>query len=241
MASAEIQVATFDCYGTLVDWEGGAGSFLYQLALRRGDADPGPGWALRERWEAIQFELLQPPYRPYKEILVESVHRWTAERGYPWDNGDGEALVRAMRSWQPFPDTRPALLQAKARGVRLVIVSNTDRDIIEHTLRHLAVPFDDVITAQDCGVYKPSRSVFEQALARVGESPEQVLHVAFGFKYDIAPAQAIGCRTAWVNRFMEARPGPAIPDYEWRDLWGLAELVGGPGPVPPWDAPATAR
>jgi 2-haloacid dehalogenase len=241
MASAEIRVATFDCYGTLVDWEGGAGSFLYQLALRRGDRDPGPGWALRDRWEGLQFDLLQGQYRSYKEILVGSLHQWTAERGYPWYDADGEALVRAIRSWQPFPDTRPALLQAKAQGLRLVIISNTDHDIIEHTLRHLALPFDDVITAQDCRAYKPARTVFEQALARIGEPPESILHVAFGFKYDIAPAQSVGCRAAWVNRFVEARPGPARPDYEWRDLWGLAELVGGAGPVPPSDAPSTVR
>jgi 2-haloalkanoic acid dehalogenase type II len=241
MESAGIRVATFDCYGTLVDWEGGAGSFLYQLALRHGDQNPGSGWALRDRWEAIQFSLLQDTYRPYKEILAESLHRWTDERGYRWDDAEGEALVRSMRSWQPFPDTRPALLQAKAAGLKLVIISNTDRDIIEHTLRHLAIPFDDVVTAQDCQAYKPSQRVFEQALATLGEAPEHILHVAFGFKYDIAPAQAIGCRAAWVNRFVEARPGPAVPDFEWRDLWGLAELVGGAGPVPPNDAPATAR
>src|SRR5438045_954626 len=84
-------------------------------------------------------------YRPYKQILAESVRLWVAERGYRWDDADGEAIVRAIRSWQPFPDTRPALLQARAQGLRLVIISNTDRDIIEHTLRHLAVPFDAII------------------------------------------------------------------------------------------------
>jgi 2-haloalkanoic acid dehalogenase type II len=241
MAGADIRVATFDCYGTLVDWEGGSAGFLYQLALRHGDSDPGPGSGLRERWEALQFGLLQRPYRPYKEILAESLKLWSDERGYSWDDADGDALVTSMRSWQPFPDTRPALLQAKAQGVRLVIISNTDRDIIEHTLRHLAVPFDDVITAQDCGAYKPSRAVFEQALARIGEAPQNILHVAFGFKYDIGPAQEMGCQTAWVNRFTEAKPGPAQPDYEWRDLWGLAELLGGPGPVPPHNSPGTAR
>jgi 2-haloacid dehalogenase len=241
MADAVFRVATFDCYGTLVDWEGGAGGFLYQLALKHGDNNADPGWAMRERWEALQFELLQDRYRPYKEILVESLRLWTAERGYSWDDADGEALIRSMRSWQPFPDTRPALLQAKAQGLKLVIISNTDRDIIEHTLRHLAVPFDDVITAQDCGAYKPARTVFEQALARIGEPPEAILHVAFGFKYDIAPAQSVGCKAAWVNRFVEARPGPAMPEYEWRDLWGLAELVGGAGPIPPSSGPATAR
>ena len=226
MRAAEMRVATFDCYGTLVDWEGGAGAFLYDLALRNGDPRPEPGWALRERWEAIQFELIQGEYRPYREILAESLRRWVAERGYPWDEADGAALVRSMRSWQPFPDTRPALRRARAAGLRLVIISNTDRDIIEHTLRHLDVPFDDVITAEDCRAYKPALTVFEQALARVGEPPEQILHVAFGFKYDIGPARRLGCRTAWVNRHAVAAPGHEQPDYVWRDLWGLAELVG---------------
>lgn len=241
MSGLDVRVATFDCYGTLVDWEGGAGSFLYQIALRNGDTSLEPGWALRDRWEAIQFDLLGGPYRPYKQILAESLRLWVAERGYRWHDADGEAIVRAIRSWQPFPDTRSALLQARAQGLRLVIISNTDRDIIEHTLRHLAVPFDDVIVAEDCRAYKPARTVFEQALARIGEPPESILHVAFGFKYDIAPAQSIGCRAAWVNRFVEARPGPDQPEYEWRDLWGLAELVGGAGPVPPSDGPASSR
>jgi 2-haloacid dehalogenase len=230
MSTNPLRVATFDCYGTLVDWEGGAATFLYDLALRQDEPTLLPGRLLRSRWEALQFELIQGRYRPYKEVLVESLRAWMTERGYPWNPAEGEALVRSMRSWQPFPDTRPALIEAKAQGLRLVIISNTDRDIIEHTLRQLEVRFDDVITAEDCGAYKPSLTVFEQALARVSEPPEQVLHVAFGFKYDIGPAQQLGCRTAWVNRHREAVPGPAQPDYVWRDLWGLAELVDGASP-----------
>ncbi|MDI3341360.1 MAG: haloacid dehalogenase type II [Sphaerobacter sp.] len=227
-----MRVATFDCYGTLIDWEGGAGSFLYALALRLGDPNPEPGPALRERWEALQFDLLAGEYRPYKEILAESLRRWMAERGYPWGPAYGEELVRAMRSWQPFPDTRPALLQARAAGLRLVILSNTDRDIMAHTLRHLDVPFDQVIVAEDVGAYKPSERGFRYALERIGEPPERILHVAFGFKYDIGPAQRLGFRTAWINRHVEAAPGAERPDFVWRDLWGLAEFVGGPGPVP---------
>jgi 2-haloalkanoic acid dehalogenase type II len=222
-----IRVATFDCYGTLIDWEGGAAAFLYDLALRRGDPNPEPGWALRERWEAIQFELVQGPYQPYKAILAESLRRWCEERGFTWDDAEGEALVRAMRSWQPFPDTRPALKRAKETGLRLVILSNTDRDIIAHSLRHLEVPFDDVITAEDCGSYKPSPNNFERTLARIGEPPDRILHVAFGFKYDIGPAQRLGFRTACVNRHAEPAPGAERPDHVWRDLWGLPELAGG--------------
>lgn len=234
------RVATFDCYGTLVDWEGGAASFLYQLALRNGDADPGPGQALRDRWETLQFELVDGPYRPYKAILAASLEAWCVERGYRYAPAEGEALVAAMRSWQPFPDTRPALRQARAAGLRLVIVSNTDRDIMAHTLRQLELPFDDVIVAEDCRAYKPADAVFEQALARIGAPPEDVLHVAFGFKYDIGPAQRHGMGTAWVNRHVEAAPGPEAPDFTWRDLWGLAALTGGPGPEAT-GGPATRR
>ena len=219
-------IATFDCYGTLIDWEGGFGSFLYDRALRAGVDELVPGRELRERFEAIQFELIQGDYRPYKEVLAESLRRLCAERGWPFDEReDGAAVVRAMRSWQPFPDTRPALRRTRAAGVRLMIVSNTDRDIMEHTLRQLEVPFDDVQVAEDVGAYKPSDAVFRRALERIGEPPERVLHVAFGFKYDIGPAERAGMRTAWINRHQEPPPAGAGCDHEWRDLWGLASLA----------------
>jgi 2-haloalkanoic acid dehalogenase type II len=219
------RLATFDCYGTLIDWEGGVGSFLYGIALRDGDADPPNGREMRERWEAIQFDLLQGDYMPYKRVLAESLRAWAEERGYSVTDEDGEAFVRAMRGWQPFPDTRPALTRVRDAGMRLAIISNTDRDIIEHSLKHLEVPFDDVITAEECGAYKPSETVFRQALERFGEDPSDIVHVAFGFKYDIGPAQRLGCRTAWVNRHVEAAPGEERPDHEWRDLWGLADYA----------------
>ncbi|MEA2443473.1 MAG: 2-haloacid dehalogenase [Thermoleophilales bacterium] len=222
------RVATFDCYGTLVDWEGGAGAFLYSLCLRHGDPAPPPGRVLRERWEAIQFEIVHgAEYRPYKQVLADSLRAWMEERDLEWDPVEGDALVRSMRSWQPFPDTRPALTRAREAGLRLVILSNTDRDIIEHSLRHIEVPFDDVITAEDVGAYKPADIVFQTALERIGEPPEDILHVAFGFKYDLPPAERAGMQTAWVNRHAERAPGDARRDYEWRDLWGLAELAEG--------------
>ena len=218
-------IATFDCYGTLIDWEGGLGVFLYGLALRHGDAELVPGRELRERFEAIQFELIQGDYTPYKQVLAESLRRFCGERGWPYEAADAEALVRSMRSWQPFPDVRPALSRVRAAGVRLMIVSNTDRDIIEHSLRHLEVPFDAVQVAEDVSAYKPRDEVFAAALDRIGEPPERVLHVAFGFKYDIGPAARAGMRTAWVNRHQEAPPGGEPYDNEWRDLWGLVSLA----------------
>ena len=220
------KVATFDCYGTLVDWEGGIGAFLYALLLREGVDEPPPGRELRERWETIQFELIQGPYKPYKEILGEATLAWCREFGVPDRDAYAEAIVGSIRAWQPFPDTRPALTRVREAGVRLVILSNTDRDIISHSLKQIGVPFDQVVVAEDVGAYKPAVANFERVLAEVGEDPAEVLHVAFGFKYDIGPAKLVGMRTAWVNRHQEALPDPnTVPDHEWKDLWGLAELA----------------
>jgi len=215
---------TFDCYGTLIDWEGGLGAFLYDYALRCRD-DRANGRELRERWEAIQFEVIAGEYRRYADVLADSLRLLAGERGWPYSDDDGKALARSMRSWQPFPDTGPALRAAHEAGLRLVIVSNTDRDIIEHSLKHIEAPIDDVVTAEDVGSYKPGPAHFERALEVIGEPAERILHVAFGFKYDIGPAQQLGFRSAWVNRRGEPKPGPADPDLEWRDLWGLADLA----------------
>jgi 2-haloalkanoic acid dehalogenase type II len=225
VARDAIDVCTFDCYGTLIDWDGGLGTFLYDLALRHDEPEPPNGRGLRERWEAIQFDLIQGPYRRYEEILAGSLRLLCAERGYAWDPAEGAALARSMRSWQPFKDTKPALTRLREAGIRLVIISNTDEAIIAHSLRHLEVPIDDVITAESCGAYKPSARVFEQARARVGAADDRVLHVGWGFNYDIAPAQAVGWRAAWINREAALKPGDAIPDHEFRDLWGLAEFA----------------
>ena len=220
---SDIRVATFDCYGTLIDWEGGAAAFLYEIA-RRHERQPPPGRELRARWEELQFERLQGDYRGYREVLADSLAEWAGERGYRWNDRDGEALARSMESWQPFPDTVPALRAAKEAGLRLWIISNTDRAIMEHSLRHLEVEFDGVTVAEDCRAYKPSDAPFQHALGDIGAAPEEILHVAFGFKYDLAAAQRHGMHTAWVNRHGEPAPGPERPDHEWRDLWPLAEV-----------------
>jgi 2-haloacid dehalogenase len=225
----EMKVATFDCYGTLIDWEGGAASFLYELA-RRHEPDPPPGRELRGRWEELQFERLQGEYRAYREIIASSLDAWAAERDYVLQGDEGEALARAMESWQPFPDTVPALRAAKEAGLRLWIISNTDRAIIDHSLRHLEVGFDGVTVAEDARGYKPGDAPFELALAQIDADRSEVLHVAFGFKYDLAPAQRHGLRTAWVNRHAEPAPGPERPDHEWSDLWPLVDLARGAAP-----------
>jgi 2-haloacid dehalogenase len=217
-------LATFDCYGTLIDWEGGAAAFLYDLA-RRHESDPPPARELRDRWEALQFERLSGDWSHYRGVLADSLAELAGEYGWRWNKRDGEGLARSMESWQPFPDTVPALRAAREAGIGLWIISNCDRAIIEHSLRHMDVEFDGVTVAEDCRAYKPSTVPFEHALREIGLRPDQILHVAFGFKYDIAPAQELGLRTAWVNRHRDPPPGDARPDHEWSDLWPLAEVA----------------
>ena len=196
------------------------------MARRCGDEAPDAGGVLRERWEELQFNLIQGEYRRYADVLRDSLSEWAGERGHRWNEKDGHALMRAMESWQPFPDTVPALRRAKEAGLRLAIISNTDRSIIARTLRQLDVEFDHVVVAEDARAYKPALRPFELAHDLIGGPAEQILHVAFGFKYDIGPAKRIGFRTAWVNRKREERPGPDEPDYEWDSLWPLAEVAG---------------
>ena len=156
-------------------------------------------------------------------MLADSLADWAGERGYRWNDRDGEALARSMESWQPFPDTVPALRAAKEAGLRLWIISNTDRAIMEHSLRHLEVEFDGVTVAEDCRAYKPSDAPFQHALRDIGAAPEEILHVAFGFKYDLAAAQrhghADGVGEPARRAGRRARSGRTS---EWTDLWPLA-------------------
>ena len=160
-------------------------------------------------------------------MLADSLAAWAAERGYRLADEDGEALARSMESWQPFPDTVAALRAAGDAGLRLWILSNTDRAIMKHSLRHLEVEFAGVTVAEDCRAYKPLTIPFEHALSQIDVPRGQILHVAFGFKYDIGPAQRLGLRTAWVNRGRTRAPGPERPDHEWDDLWPLAAMAAG--------------
>ncbi len=221
------KAATFDCYGTLIDWEGGAAAFLYSVARDNGDRDAGPAHELRRRWEEIQFEHIQGDYRDYSELLKESLRAWVAERGYRWNVNTGYEFSRSMQTWQPFPDTIPALTRVREAGIPLAIVSNSEHSIIDHTLGHLRpLEFDPVVLAEEVRAYKPERRPFTRVLDKLGLAPEDVLHVAFGFKYDIGMAKELGMQTAWINRHREPLPDQdLVPNHEWRDLWGLAELI----------------
>jgi len=220
----DLKFVTFDCYGTLIDWETG----VYEAFQKEADRD---GFtvdreAVVRRFVEVQRDIQRGSYELYAEVLRRTAVRVAAELGWDLEPSRSNFLPNSVPYWQPFPDTRPALAKLREAGGKLAIISNTDEAIIAQTLRHLEVPFDAVITAESCGAYKPDPTVFAQSQGRLGVAPERILHVAFGFKYDIGPAQDAGWHSAWINRYAETKPGPATPDHEWRDLWGLAKFFG---------------
>jgi 2-haloacid dehalogenase len=219
-------VISFDCYGTLVDWEAGISSFLTQiLKEKRVVADVVEVLNARED---IEFELIQGSYRGYREILSLSLKEALYSFSIPYNDRDGEQLANSVPNWPVFKETRPALEKLAERS-RLAIISNIDNDIIEKTRDSIGVNFGLTVTAQDARAYKPSTKPFELALRRLGCKSKDVLHVSSGFRYDIPTAHKLGFKTAWVNRKNEKKPAAHKPDYEFESLTQLAEFVGSLG------------
>ncbi|MGQ9463109.1 MAG: haloacid dehalogenase type II [Candidatus Fervidibacter sp.] len=215
---------TFDCYGTLIDWDSGIQSFLSDLLKRKGisvDLE-----SLHQRWEAIQFDLIQKEYRTYKDILRLSLEAALNEFGVPYEPKDGDDFAASMPTWRPFPDV-PSTLQELKRYVRIAIISNTDNDILFESVRLMGVEFNALVTAEDAKVYKPNQKIFEFALQKLGEPPGRILHVAFGFKYDISPAKQVGMATCWLNRKGEQTPEGVSADFILSDFTKLPQLVAG--------------
>jgi 2-haloalkanoic acid dehalogenase type II len=214
---------SFDCYGTLVDWESGISNFLAEtFQEKRVTVDVKE--VLRAR-EEIEFELIQADYRKYREILGLSLKEAFYRFSIPYGESDGERLARSVPNWPVFAETREALEKLEEKA-DLVIISNIDNDIIEKTRTNIGVAFHLTVTAQDAKAYKPSTKPFELALLKLGYKPDKILHVSSGFRYDIPPAQKLGFRTAWVNRKREQKPEGHKPDYEFESLTQMAEFVG---------------
>ena len=192
-----IAAVTFDCYGTLIDWEAGVRAYVAPILARSSQRDVTPEqWV--ERWERIQFQMLTP-YRPYREILQRSYDATMQYFGIEAFVDAGAGLARSVAEWQPFADTRRALRRLAKRH-RLAIVSNIDHDLLADSVGQLQAPFSCLVTAEDARAYKPDPKPLELAIARLGVEPAAILHAAFGWKYDLGPARALGLRTCFVNR-----------------------------------------
>jgi len=201
--------ATFDCYGTLIDWNGGIRAQLGRV-FGEDRADE-----LLRRYHELEPELQADGTLSYREVLTEALRRL----GVP--DGEEAALADSLPDWQPFPEVPQALEEARDRGWRLAILSNTDRDYIEASMRRLGGGFELAIVASEIGSYKPALGHWRAFEDQVGRPPD--VHVAASLFHDVAPANELGLRSIWINRLGET-PGP-VPTRELPDLSVLVETL----------------
>ncbi len=216
---------TFDCYGTLIDWESAIQQFFAQSLASKGFRDVDP-LTLQAEWEEIQFNYIQEQYRPYRQVLLDTLRMAFESYQIPTDNEECDKFANSMGYWKPFPDTRDAILELQ-KLVKVVLITNTDDAIIAETERTIGVKFDEIITAEQAGAYKPSHKGFLLARERLGLDVSEIWHAGFGFKYDIVPAKALGYTTVWVNRQGEVRPVDVKETFLVGDMRTLAYLVKG--------------
>lgn len=194
---SRFEVLTFDCYGTLINWEAGILRCLHRvLAVHGRDLDDATILRLYGDFEA---RAEQGEYRCYRDVLRSVVRQFGEEFGFIVSGEEADLLPESLQDWKPWPDTVGALQELKTR-FRLAIVSNVDDDLFSATQPLLGVNFDQVVTAQQAQAYKPSLKIFELALNRVGAPADRILHVGQSLYHDVLPAQSLGVATVWVNR-----------------------------------------
>ena len=204
--------ASFDCYGTLIDWNAGIGRELERLfgAARVGELLH----AYHELEPQVQRE---DPTRTYREVMAIVLARLGAPAA------EQDALGRSLPGWEPFAEVPAALEEARAGDWRLAVLSNIDRDFLDASLARIGVKFELSIVASEIGSYKPARAHWDEFFSRSGAAREQLVHVGASLFHDVAPAVTLGLRTIWVNRLGEA--AEPQPDVELRSLDGLADAL----------------
>ena len=223
----QFKVLTFDCYGTLIDWESGI-----LAAMSRAFAAHGRSVSPQEVLSAfsdIEPQVQSEGYRIYREVLAETMRRLGERFDVVFTPREAASLAESIRDWQPYPDTVAALRKLKSR-YQLAIISNIDDDLFAYSAKKLEVPFDLVVTAQQVGSYKPSLRNFEVALGRIGVPKENILHVAESVFHDVVPASRVGLKTVWVDRKQQtgmkaSKAAAGKPDLTVPDLKTLAELA----------------
>ena len=223
------QWLSFDCYGTLIDWETGILGYLRPLLQSRGctasDAE------ILNLYSEFEPQEQADHYRSYREVLASVVRDFARELHFQVTDDEANGLAESIRDWQPFADTVAGLRRLHSR-YKLAILSNIDDDLFAYTARELEVPLDAVVTAQQVRSYKPALNNFEALLWRCSVSRDRLLHVAESLYHDVVPAHSLGIATVWVNR-RQGRKAAATklvattPDVEVRDIAGLAELLAG--------------
>ena len=216
--AGSVEWITFDCYGTLIDWEGGVAGALAPFLPA-----PVDRAALAARYIAIEAEVEHEAYRPYHEILAVASARLMAALGHPFPADRERVLPDSLPSWRPFPEV-PAVLRAlQSEGRRLAILSNVDHALLRSSIARLGVEPHLTVTAEDCRSYKPARGHGDRFRELSGAAAAATVHVAASQFHDIVPATALGFRTVFVNRHGE--PVAAAPTRAVPDLRALPEVI----------------
>jgi 2-haloacid dehalogenase len=209
--------ATFDCYGTLIDWNGGIGDALAALWP---DADRAE---LLERYHEIEPRVQLDSVLPYREVLKETLVLLAEDRGLSLVEGGEYALADSLPSWLPFPEVPGALAELRGRGFKLAILSNTDPDFLAASLERIGVPVDGRVTAAEAGSYKPASGHWKYFLERYGADRSGHVHVGASLYHDIEPASRLGFTAVWINRFQETSDLPRAAEL--KDLARLPEVL----------------
>ena len=214
-------VVTFDCYGTLVDWESGIAGWFEEAA--RADGVSLARAQILAAYAEIEPVVEAETYRSYRAVLAETALRIATRFSWSLTPEKARGLAASLPDWGPFPDTNPALQRLSSAGYRLGILSNVDDDLLAGTRRHLAVPFDLLVTAEQVRSYKPAPAHFETARRAIGEA--RWLHAAQSHFHDVVPCRALGIPVAWVNRKGEPVHSDVGPDMKVRTLADLADRL----------------
>ena len=214
-------VITFDCYGTLIDWETGISTAFAQAAAA--DQRPIDRAQVLQAYAALEPTVEAEAYRSYRDVLTETAWRLTQRLGWPSSRGQAAFLAGSLPQWPPFPDTNLALERLVAAGYALGILSNVDDDLLASTRRHFTVPFEIVVTAQQVRSYKPGHGHFHTARQRIGS--RRWLHAAQSYYHDVIPARTLGIPIAWINRKAEAASDGGRADREFHTLTDLANWL----------------
>jgi 2-haloacid dehalogenase len=210
--------ATFDCYGTLVDWNSGIASELGRLL------DASAGDRLLARYHEIEPRVQREhPTMSYRAVMARVLAELAAERGVSLPAGESDALGRSLPRWPVFDEVPAALAEARGRGWRLVALSNSDRDLIEASIDAIGVPFDGAVVASEVGSYKPEHGHWRAFRESYPADERRHVHVAQSHFHDIAPATELGIPSVWINRLRERGDPP--PTLELSDLRGLADAL----------------
>jgi 2-haloacid dehalogenase len=225
---SHFKILTFDCYGTLIDWETGILSALRPILAAYGKSLSDV--QILEFYSDLEAAAEQGEFQPYREVLQTVVRGFGQRLGFEPSDAEVRSLPESLANWTPFSDTVAALRQLKTR-YRLAIISNIDDDLFAHSAPKLEVAFDFVVTAQQARAYKPSPKIFQLAEQGIGIPRSQWLHVGQSIYHDVIPAKSLGITTVWVNRPSPrpnagaAKAASGQPDLEAPDLKTLARLA----------------